>query len=288
MTEGFLPRPKQPRDMPVARNSRAVPALLAKLLWLRRWRRSWIIAPAIAGFVAISASTTAAATGTAIAIAVPAAEDSSFDFDELRTPDWTITATTKLYWRQGIPEVESVECYGESPYFRFTMDGTGDLSFLRINFLRDPLEDTAETAGGDHLWLYIDGERWEYANIPVHSGHLSNVDYPPPEQTEIVLVWNGHQAVRRGEGEPWINLRLMYRRLMDAKKLEWGFKSRDWRVIDRTIAQNQLPAGWQHKRYRINNSGLAEAVSWCAARVASERAYVLPDRILGKLQPTIK
>jgi hypothetical protein len=75
---------------------------------------------------------------------------------------------------------------------------------------------------------------------------------------------------------------------MDAKKLEWGFKSRDWTVIDRTIPENQLPEGWQHKRYKINNSGLAKAVSWCAERVASEKAYVLPDRILGKLKPAIE
>ena len=234
-----------------------------------------------ASIVAISTSATAA----------PSADDRSFAFDELRTPDWILRATTNLNWKQGdgqYPVVDSIECVGDGSQFSFTMDSRTDLSWLQMNFLGAPVDDLHKVYTGDHLWLYVDGERWEYAQIPAHTYQLSNVDYPPSEQTEIIGVWNGHRAVRRTEGEPWLNLRLIYRRLIEAKKLEWSFKSRASRVIDKTIAENLLPKGWRHTRYRINNSGLAKAVAWCAERVASQRAYVLPDRIRSKLTPATK
>lgn len=211
----------------------------------------------------------------------------SFDFASSRSGAWELTATTDVKWpeRAGpgqLPTVADIYCRGESPQFAFTMAGTGALSFLRINFLGAPDSEGEReqlTLLGDRLWLHIDGERWEYANIASRSRAFSNLPYPPPAERGMILVWSGFQAVRRTEKDPWIHLSRLYERLIGARKIEWSFKSRNWKDVDSSIDENRLPAGWNTRRYPVDTRGLRDAVSWCARQVASDAAYVLPDRL---------
>ena len=213
-------------------------------------------------------------------------EADSFDFAVMRTPTWTLTATTNVNWGHSpairYPTVAGVECTGESPQFAFNMSSSGGVSSLRAKLLGKADEDGEReeiTLLGDRIWLYIDEERWEYANIPAHSREFSNIPYPPPESDIILPVWRGYQVVRRAEDQPWVNLNLLYHRLITAKRIEWSFKSRDWTVVDMKNVENRLPRNWQTTRYRIDNEGLNDAIFWCARQVSSEKAYILPTRM---------
>jgi hypothetical protein len=168
----------------------------------------------------------------------------------------------------------------------FSMSGAGALSSLRIRFSRDVerIGPQEATLLGDQLWLYIDGERWEYANIPGRST-FSNFDYRKNEGGIVIGGWLGHQAVRKSHGGEWIHLSRFYERLIAAKRIEWGYKSRDWAVVNRHVTENQLPKGWETARYQINNAELRSAVSWCARQVGSRAPYVLPAHMGGKIVP---
>lgn len=236
-----------------------------------------LVAFLIAGGLAASSPATAMAEADL---------DDSFDFATLRTPGWTLTGTTNVNWGRPRairePMVSSVECTGESEQFRFTMNASGDVSWLGLSFLGNPDEDGEReniTLLGDRLWLYIDGERWEYANIPTHSRAFSNIDYPPPESKEIILLWHGHKAVRRNQDQPWINFDLLYYRLITAKRIEWRFKSRNWADVDKSESADQLPKNWEKTRYKVDNKGLQDAILWCARQVSSKDAYILPAEI---------
>lgn len=215
----------------------------------------------------------------------------SFDFAKLHTETWDAAASTSVRWHPTLqrPIVEGVECKGNSRQISFSMDESAQVTFLRVDFLSDAADGSDLefiTALGDHLWLYIDGERWEYAHIPKHSWEFTNVRYPVLKQDGIIIpIWRGIEAVRKDESQPWLNLKLFYDRLITAKDVAWGFKSRDWKVVDRNEPANQLPEGWQQKRYRIDNSGLQEAVSWCAGQVVADAAYILPDKMKVARQP---
>ncbi|TCM00014.1 hypothetical protein C8J41_1276 [Sphingomonas sp. PP-CC-3G-468] len=212
----------------------------------------------------------------------------SFNFAVMHTPTWVVTATTNVFWPEPAgarePTVASVECRGEGSQFNFNMNSSRKLVWLSPTFVgkaRNKGERDELAYTGDHLWLYLDNEKWEYANIPARSGEFSNVKYPRPESDIITGGWRGYQAVRRSEGEPWLNIDLIYLRIISAKRIEWSFKSRDWTAINPNVVQNRLPENWQKTRYPITNDGLAAAVSWCAKHVASEDAYILPRRMLS-------
>ena len=212
--------------------------------------------------------------------------ENSFDFATLRTPIWTLTATTNVHWERppavGYPIVSGIECTGRSDQFGFTMNGSGDVSWLAVSFLGKADEDGEReqlALLGDRLWLYIDGQRWEYANIPAHSGEFSNIEYPPPESDVILPLWRGHKAVRRNQDQPWINFNLLNHRLITAKRIEWSFKSRDWTVVNKRESANQLPKNWKNTRYKVDNEGLQDAILWCARQVSSKDAYILPAGI---------
>lgn len=247
------------------------------ILSLRAWQASALVA--------------ACAFASAPApLAADAFEDSRFIFAEHSTPEWDLRATTSVNWRGNIDgpwtEASSVECFGESPQASFKVDGTGDLAWIHIKFLSDPDSDGERkhiTSLADHLWLFIDGERWEYANISTRPRGFSNVEYPDHD-VDIIAVWAGYQAVRKGEGQPWINFRLLYDRLLKARKVQWAFKSRDWELVDKDNPESQLPRDWRSRRYLVDRKGLTDAFFWCARQVSSESAHVLPDRLLKKVK----
>lgn len=213
----------------------------------------------------------------------------SFDFATTSASGWTLTARTSVNWNDvQYPTVAEVECEGENRNFVFHMNKSSDVTYLRVRFLYsiDKKGEAEETATGDHLWLYIDGERWEYANFPTHSARFSNFEYPAPDSNiEIVPIWSGYQAVRRAGDQPWIHFKLLYYRLVNAKRIEWSFKSRDWTVFDRQKVGDQLPKNWRTARYVVDDRGLQGAVTWCARQVASKDAYVLPA---GMFQGTLR
>lgn len=219
----------------------------------------------------------------------------TFESARAQGPGWTSKATTDVDLgdtsEKRLPRVSGVECYSEGPEFALVMDGATDLTMFQLQFLGKRESDGERdqiTLLGDHLWLFIDGERWEYANIPARSFAFKNVEYPPPTSDIVIGVWRGHQAVRRNDTEPWINLKLIYHRLIFAKQVRWSFKSRDWTVVDRTISGNDLPSGWKSKRYDIDIRGLRGAFNWCARHVSADEAYILPEDVDSRRewQPT--
>jgi len=210
-----------------------------------------------------------------------------FDIAVKRDPAWTLAATTYVDWvaasEASYPKVASVECTGESAQFSFRMNSSGALESLHTRLLGEADEDGDReeiTRLGDRIWLYIDGERWEYAQIPSHSDEFSNISYPPPETSIIIGLWHGFRAVRKSDDQPWINFDLLNHRLMTAKQIEWQFKSRNWADLENEDVDRELGPSWQTTRYRIDNEGLNDAIMWCARQVSSESAYILPDEVL--------
>jgi hypothetical protein len=244
--------------------------------------------------------TVAAAIIASVVVLLPTAKATgqtnkeSFDFAVMHTPTWDVTATTNVFWPEPAgtrgPTVAGVECRGEGSQFNFSMNSSRKVIWLRPTFVgkaRNKGERDELAYTGDHLWLYLDNEKWEYANIPARSDEFSNIKYPRPESDIITGGWRGYQAVRRSEGEPWLNIDIIYLRIISAKRIEWSFKSRDWTAIDPNVVENRLPENWEKTRYPINNEGLAAAVSWCAKHVSSEDAYILPKKMLSEVNDDI-
>ncbi len=213
-----------------------------------------------------------------------------FEVAKLKIGDWSLRAKTEIIWseEQGrkFPRIEEINCYGQSEHADFSMNSSAAVD-LMLRF-RGPDEDGGLgeiTAAGDHLWLYIDGERWEYANIERRPSELLNIKYPVYDrENEIIIpVWRGFQAVRKSPEDAWTNFDLIQGKLLSAKKLAWGFKSRDWNVVDRGL--NELPKGWQNARYLIDNTHWREATDWCSRQVASEEARTLPADFLKYVEP---
>lgn len=208
-----------------------------------------------------------------------------FDFAAGAIGEWELKASTTVGWSQGQdgrwqPSVSAVECRGEAPHAGFSIDGAGNLGALRLNFLGPADADGDRndiTLLGDRLWLFIDGERWEFAHIPARR-LFANIHYPMRDGA-ILPVWTGHRAVRAAEGLPWINFSRLYERLLAADTVEWGFKSRDWTAVDGAIPENRLPEGWETVRYVVDLGGLRDATAWCAEQVGSDAAYVFPGAI---------
>jgi hypothetical protein len=209
---------------------------------------------------------------------------SDFDFARTKIGNFELRAETEIGWAGKEPFVAAIRCAGDNEHVQFTVDATGQLEQLRFTFLGSPEPDGDRpqiALLGDTLWLFVDGKRWEYRNIPMQL-RFTNFQYSPtPEGTIILPTWRGHQAVRASASGPFRNLRLIYGDIVRAKKIEWGFKSRNWNQVDRNVAENALPPGWQSRRYSIDHDGLSQAVEWCLRAVASDEARRLPAEILA-------
>lgn len=210
----------------------------------------------------------------------------SFDFAVTRRAAWSLKATTSVNWNTDRPDVpptiSSVSCRGESPQMDFEVNDAADVAWLGIRFLGQVKPDGEQdeiTLTGDHLWLYIDGTRWEYANIYARPSEFSNIKYPGPYDGIIMPVWRGYHAIRMANSDPWMNIRVLYDRIINARTLEWGYKSRNWSDVNYTIPENRLPSDWKTRRYKIDNTGLKQAVKWCAGQIISKAAYSLPSII---------
>jgi len=215
----------------------------------------------------------------------PAQESITFESGKDEGPGWTSLATTYVDLggrsNKSLPRVSRLKCYGEGPNFAFAMDGSANLTMFSLSFLGEPGSDGEQdeiTRGGDHLWLFIDGERWEFARI-AKKWLFKNVQYPTLANEIVLPVWHGHSAVRRSAAEPWISLQLIAHRLISARHLSWGFKSRDWTVQDKTQPENDLPHGWQTKRYEIDAGSIRSSFNWCARHVSADEAYMLPANV---------
>ena len=218
----------------------------------------------------------------------------SFTYASAVQGKWELKARTDIEWFSQRPDgsrmagTERVECQGTSPDIDFRLDGSGRIESLRFRFLGLPDQDgerNESTLLGDRLWLLVDDERWEFANV-LSTSRFSNVPdaVTSDEQTEdeqiVVMPWRGHQAVRKNGTGPWLHISRLYERVIAARTLNWGFKSRDWTVVDKSIEENALPVTWKTRRYAIERAGLPEAINWCAELVRSELAYVLPAELL--------
>ncbi|MBL0925002.1 MAG: hypothetical protein IBJ12_11130 [Sphingomonadaceae bacterium] len=208
-----------------------------------------------------------------------------FDFAKAKIGDWSVKAETEVLWSidQGklLPRVENVNCYGQSADADLSLNSAMQLN-LFIRF-RGPGEDGdigEITLIGDHLWLYVDGERWEFANIERRPSALLNVSYPVNNDKDqiIIPVWRGFQAVRKTTKDSWKNFDLIQDKLLSAKKLAWSFKSRDWAVVNREL--NELPKGWETSRYPIDNTHWRAVNEWCSRQIASDSARTLPTDLL--------
>lgn len=223
-----------------------------------------------------------------VAAAQPgAALPQAFDFAKAELDGFELKARTEVNWNDGQPYVDEILCEGASEDVLFEIEGDGNFRSLRLSFHGLPDEDGERadiTYLGDTLWLYVDGRRYEYRNIGMPAPTFSNHIYPPDPNAdrEIILVWRGHQAVRALESDPFMHLSRLYSDLVGAKRIEWGYKSRNWRDVDRREPENQLPDGWETRRYPIKVAGLRGAVDWCTRQVASDAAKRLPADLAGE------
>jgi hypothetical protein len=205
-----------------------------------------------------------------------------FVFAEHKIEEFELEAHTE--WEgDGAPSVRSVGCNGSNNDIDFYINQVGGIEGLRSRFLLDPDESGHRNHGrvlGDDLWLHIDGKKYEYRSIGYPGDRFLNYPYPPVKPVEIILVWRGTQSIRRNDAEPFRPLASIYEEMVNARKLAWGVKKLDPTVSDRG------PNPELKRRYRIDNTGLRQAVEWCRRQVASPAARTLPEaelaRLLGK------
>ncbi|MBS0475879.1 MAG: hypothetical protein JSR28_12165 [Proteobacteria bacterium] len=217
--------------------------------------------------------------------ALPASADQTQQhsvFAKGRIGTFDLHATTDINWNNDEPYAGDVECYGRNEDIQFLINGTGELRLwftFRGNQDRNGDRENL-TLIGDHVWIFADRSKFEFMNIPVTNGRFLNYEYRPvtaDPDAVILSVWRGHPALRRNGKGAYVHMNRFNETLVNAKKLEWGFISRDWTVVSHSEA-NALPKGWQTRRYPIDNANLSEAISWCSAQVASDGARTLmPD-----------
>lgn len=194
-----------------------------------------------------------------------------------------LQAETEIDLEDGQPYIGNVTCYAASEDISFSVDREGRLTWLHFSFVGETDEDGNRpdlALLGDGIWLYVDGHRFEYRNIGTPTRQFRDYEYrADPDDDGIMLpVWHGYQAVRERDSAPFMHMSRIYEQVIAARRLEWGFKSRDWKVVDRTVPGNQLPEGWETRRYPINKDRLIEALEWCTRQVVSEAAIALPSR----------
>lgn len=211
----------------------------------------------------------------------------AFDFATAAQDGFKLKAWTEINWNDGQPYVGDILCEGWSEDASFEIEGSGNIRSLRLGFHGLPDEDgerSGITLTGDTLWLYVDGQRYEYRNIGMAAPTFSNHTYPPdpnPER-EIILTWRGHHAVRASETDPFMHLSRIYSDLVSAKAIEWGYKSRNWNDVDQREPENRLPDGWETRRYPVKIAGLRAAVDWCTRQVQSDAARAFPANLQTK------
>jgi hypothetical protein len=209
-------------------------------------------------------------------------EKLKFHFAEKVSGFWRFRATAEVARpTNSHPYVGEISCEGNGPDGQFSMNGAGGVDDLRLEFLGKADEDGEReqiTLTGDHLWLFVDGEKWEYANIPVRN-RFTNVEYPGSNE-EMILTWRGHQAVRKEATGPWLHFSRFQERLLAAKKAEWSFKSRNWKDVGKENDESKLPKGWKSQRYILNVEPLKLGIAWCAEQVGSDAAFQLPANTL--------
>lgn len=205
----------------------------------------------------------------------------SLDFATTKIEGFEIDAKTSIQWADADPYIDEITCEGDNQEVSFTVNRQGAVS--RLNFAFDSPPDKEGnrenlTYLGDTLWFFIDGKKFEFRNVGTPGNRFSNHIYKPRdgEGGEIILIWNGYQALKKFPDGPPMHISMFYKNIVDAGKVEWSFKSRNWTDLDQRNPKNALPAGWETRRYRIDNKGLRAAVDWCAMQVASEAAKKLP------------
>lgn len=211
-----------------------------------------------------------------------AGQSNHFKFAETRIAGLDVQATTDVSWSKDIPTIADIDCGGHSDSVEFWVDRFGNISTLTVRFNGPPDgEGNRQNLAllGDHIWLWVDGRRYEHLHIPAPSDKFSNFDYKAePIEEEIILVWRGYVAIKP-HNRPVMSIQRIYSALVDAKKIEWGFKSRDFKTVTASPG-NQLPTGWEQRRYTVESQGLRQAVDWCTSEVASSRARQLPAEYL--------
>jgi hypothetical protein len=205
-----------------------------------------------------------------------------FTFAEYRIEGFELEAHTE--WEAvGAPSVKKIGCNGSNNDVSFYINQAGGIEGLWSGFLMDPDEHGHRAHGrvlGDGLWLYVDGKRYEFRSIGAPEDQFLNYPYPPVEPHDIILLWRGTHSIRQSDTEPFRPLSSIYEKMVNTKKLAWGIKDPDSTVSDRG------PKLGSKRRYRIDNTGLKQAVEWCRRQVASPAARTLPEaelaRLLGK------
>jgi hypothetical protein len=249
------------------------------MAWMRAWSRWGVFF--VRGDVGVRRRKTLFLAALLIAtssVCVATQEQAKFNFAEKSQGPWRFRAITEMARPANAPPyVRETSCEGSGPDGQFSMNGSGGINDLRLSFMGDADEDGEReqiTLTGDHLWLFIDGEKWEYANIPLRT-LFTNVEYPKSNE-DMILTWRGHQAVRKNGVGPWLHFSRFQERLLNAKKTEWSYKSRNWDDVGPENDQNKLPKGWKSQRYIVNVAPFKFGVEWCVEQLASDAAFQLP------------
>ena len=212
-----------------------------------------------------------------------APQANEFEFAKTKLAKFELRAKTDIVWGERGPSISDITCFGDNQDISFVIDRSTKINFLRFAFRGPPASDGDReqiTLLGDTLWLFIDGKKYEYRNIP-YVPTFTNHPLSPGSPDEIVVMpWRGYQAVQVASGNGFVNLSRIYHEIMAAKRIEWAFKSRNWKQVDPKVPGNVLPSGWQTRRYEINSRDLATAVDWCSRAVTSDNAKRLPPALM--------
>jgi hypothetical protein len=210
-----------------------------------------------------------------------------FEIARAKLGAFDLRARTRIDWRDGEPYIDDIDCVGDNQEIVFVVGRNAGIKSLNLLFPGPPEPDGDRThitgiGGGDTLWLWVDGKKYETQNISLKSDQFANFAYSPKHPPQFVIgQFRGYRAIRKAPSEPFQNISILYSDLLNARRLEWAFKSRNWEHIDRSVPENALPGGWERLRYRIDNRRLKEAYEWCVKAVTSEDARRLPHTVTG-------
>ena len=218
-----------------------------------------------------------------------ASQADEFEFARTNLANFELRAKTDVVWGERGPSIADVTCFGDNQDISFVVDRSTKINFLRFAF-RGPSASDGDreqiTLLGDTLWLFIDGKKYEYRNIPYVPTFTNRPLSPAPASADeiVILTWRGYQAVQPASGNGLIDLSRIYHDIMAAKRIEWAFKSRNWKQVDQKVPDNALPSGWQTRRYKIDTRDLDKAVAWCSRSVTSDEAKRLPPALMNVKQ----
>jgi hypothetical protein len=207
--------------------------------------------------------------GLALAAAIAAAQPApaerlpySVVFARERLGPWRVDARTLVEDVAGLPMISSTECRVERPGLSLVTWQDGGLSLQLAGGNREMdlhfgSEDIRRVALDERVWAV----RW--VTDPDDVDQFRDVTYPPPPPCPgCIAARSGSWRMQRRPRDPWLPYGTLTNELLEARMLRIGF------VGEAEDGGREGPLLWAS----VPLTGLGEALAWCRAAMASERA----------------